>query len=396
MFYTEAQDILLNAAHSFGKETVPLEQAFGRVLCDKITADRDYPPFNRAAMDGYALRFEDFEKGQRSFTVNETIFAGQIPATTLAPNQCYKIMTGASTPPDASLVIRREDTEEKNGTVTILVDIAKPLQNIARRGEDLHQGDTIIDKPLVATPAVISLLAAVGRQSVLVEKLPRIAIVTTGDEVISIDQKVSDVQIRNSNSWLLRSLLHKQGIQPFSVDHVPDEPAALQNAFKQALNADIIISCGGVSAGDADFVPGALAALGVEKLFHKLMIRPGKPIWCGKTADKKMVFALPGNPLSCMVTFCLFVQPFLHACYGLPSPTTILLALQGKRSKKTNLDEFFPVKIIPGAAAVQIVPFNGSGDIRAALFADGFARHPREKTVINAGEPVEFLPILLS
>lgn len=396
MFYTEAQHILMNAAHSFGKETVPLEQAFGRVLCEKITADRDYPPFNRAAMDGYALRFEDFEKGQRNFKVNETIFAGQTPSTKLTPNQCYKIMTGASTPHDANLVIRREDTEEKNGTVTILVDTAKPFQNIAKRAEDLRRDDTIIDKPLTATPAVISLLAAVGKQSVMVEKLPRVAIVTTGDEVIAVDQPVSDVQIRNSNSWLLKSLLHKQGIQPFPVIHVPDEPAALQNAIKQALDADIIISCGGVSAGDADYVPDAMAATGVEKLFHKLMIRPGKPIWCGKTADGKMVFALPGNPLSCMVTFSLFVQPFLNACYGLPAPTTIHLALQGERSKKTNLDEFFPVKIVPGAGAVQIVPFNGSGDIRAALFADGFARHHREKSIIKEGEPVEFLPILLS
>jgi molybdopterin molybdotransferase len=396
MIYTEAQEILKREAHSFGRETVPLEQAFGRVISEKIIADRDYPPFNRSAMDGYALRFEDFEKGERSFTINETIFAGQNPSTKLARNQCYKIMTGASTPQDANLVIRKEDTEEKNGTVTILVDTAKPLQNIAQQGEDLRRDDIIIDKSMTATPAVVSLLAAVGKQSVMVEKLPRVAIVTTGDEVIPVDQAVSDVQIRNSNTWLLRSLLHKQGIQPFSVIHVPDEPAALQRVFKNALDADIIISCGGVSAGDADFVPGTMAALGVEKLFHKLMIRPGKPIWCGKTADGKMVFALPGNPLSCMVTFSLFVQPFLNACYGLPSPTTIPLALQGERNKKTNLDEFFPVKIVPGAAAVQIVPFNGSGDIRAALFADGIARHPREKSVIKEGEAVEYFPILLS
>src|SRR5690349_24298475 len=117
MFYTEAQELVKAEAHSFGKETVPLEQAFGRVLCEKIIADRDYPPFNRAAMDGYALRFEDFEKGQRTFLVNETIFAGQTSSTTISSGQCYKIMTGASTPQDANLIIRREDTEEKNETV---------------------------------------------------------------------------------------------------------------------------------------------------------------------------------------------------------------------------------------------------------------------------------------
>lgn len=396
MFYTEAQQILLKDARSFGKETVKLEQAFGRVICEKIIADRDYPPFNRAAMDGYALRMEDFEKGMRSFAVNETIFAGQTASTNLSPGQCYKIMTGASTPHDANLIIRREDTREQNGSVTILADSAKPMQNIAQRGEDLHHGDIIIDKNIIASPAVISLLAAIGRQSVAVEKLPKVAIITTGDEVIPIDQSVSDVQIRNSNAWLLKSLLHKKGIQPFSEVHVADEPKALQNAFKNALQADIIISCGGVSAGDADFVPGAMEATGVEKLFHKLMIRPGKPIWAGKTNDGKMVFALPGNPLSCMVTFSLFVNPFLNACYGLPSPVTMMMRMKEGRNKKTNLDEFFPVKIMPGTDELQPVPFSGSGDIRAAVFADGIARHPREKSEIQAGEQVEFLPILLS
>jgi molybdopterin molybdotransferase len=396
MFYTEAQEILKAEAHSFGKETVLLQQAFGRVLCEKIVADRDYPPFNRAAMDGYALRYEDFEKGQRSFSVNETIFAGQTHTTSLAPGQCYKIMTGAATPHDANLVIRREDTEERNGSVTILANTVKPLQNIAQRGEDLRRDDIIIGNAVTVMPSVISLLAAIGKQSVMVEKLPRVAIVTTGDEVKAVDEAVTDVQIRNSNAWLLKSLLHKQGIQPVSIAHVADEPTILQNAFRNALQADIIISCGGVSAGDADFVPDAMAALGVEKLFHKLMIRPGKPIWCGKTKDVKMVFALPGNPLSCMTTFSLFVQPFLNACYGLPSPVSLLMTLKTERIKKTNLDEFFPVKIIPGTDELQIVPFNGSGDIRAALFADGLARHPREKSIIQSGEQVEFLPILLS
>jgi len=161
------------------------------------------------------------------------------------------------------------------------------------------------------------------------------------------------------------------------------------------LQGDIVISCGGVSAGDADYVPEVLLACGV-KIFHKLMIRPGKPVWCGQTTDGKTVFALPGNPLSCMVTFSILVQPFLNACYGLPAPTSISMKLNGERTKKTNLDEFFPVKIIPGSNEIEIVPFSGSGDIRAALFADGIARHPRGQTTIHAGEVVEFFPILLS
>ena len=187
--------------------------------------------------------------------------------------------------------------------------------------------------------------------------------------------------------------LRKNNIQPYSVAHLDDDRKKLQTAFKKVLDADIIIASGGVSAGDADFVPEAVEALGVKKLFHKLMIRPGKPIWCGKLPGKGMLFALPGNPLSCMVTFTLFVRPYLHACYGLLQPAIIPMALQQGRMKKTQLDEFFPVKLVPGAAAVSIVPFNGSGDIRAALFADGLARHPLEKSTINPGETVDYISL---
>jgi molybdopterin molybdotransferase len=392
MLYSEAQKILIEQAGSFGKEPVSLEQAFGRVLCEKIVADRDYPPFNRAAMDGFALRYEDFLNGMRKFTVNETIFAGQTPTTKLSSGQCYKIMTGASTPLDATVIVRREDTEEGNGQVTVLIGSLKPMQNIAQRGEDLKKDVMIIDQPVLATPAVISLLAAIGKQKVTVEKLPRVAVITTGNEVMPVDHAVSDVQIRNSNAWLLKSLLAKQNIQPFAIEHVPDDQALLQDAFKKVLDADIIISCGGVSAGDADFVPDAAEALGVKKLFHKVMIRPGKPIWCGKLPGKGMLFGLPGNPLSSMVTFTLFVRPYLQAAYGLPQPHTLSMPLQEERAKKNQLDEFFPVKLVEGG--VKTVPFNGSGDIRAALFADGLARHPLDKPVIQKGEPVAFISFL--
>ncbi len=393
MIYREAQEIILREAHSFGKENVSLEDAFGRVLCEGIVADRDYPPFNRAAMDGYALRYEDFERGIRSFVVNETIFAGQTASTKLKPGQCYKIMTGASTPVDADLVVRREDTEEGNGEVKILMDTVRPFQNIAKRGEDLKKGAIINDHPLAITPAAVSMLAAIGKHSVTVEKSPRVAIISTGDEVVAIDKAVSEVEIRNSNAWLLRALLAKENIQPFSVVHVPDDQEQIQQAFKNALDADIIISCGGVSAGDADYVPGVVKLLGVQKLFHKLMIRPGKPIWCGRLPGNGMLFALPGNPLSCMVTFTLFVRPFIYACYGLPQPVILPVTLKHERAKKNLLDEFFPVKIIDGSTSVEAVPFSGSGDIRAALFADGIARHPREKAMINAGETVEYIAL---
>lgn len=391
--YKEAQQILLDHARSCGKENIPLDNALGRVLSEVIKADRDYPPFDRAAMDGYAFRLSDFKNGMRDFTVIDTIYAGYKPAHTLSEGSCYKIMTGSAVPHDADVLVRREDTNEQTSIVKILVDRLEPFQNIARKGQDLQKGTAVITEPVVCTPSVISMLAVAGRQTITVEKLPTVAIITTGNEVIPLGTEVSDVQIRNSNVWLLKALLAKQGITPVSAAHVLDDKDQLKQSFEKVMHADIIISCGGVSAGDTDFIPVVLPGLGVEKLFHKVAIRPGKPIWCGKRKDGRLIFSLPGNPLSCLVTFTIFIQHYLSACYGLKLSPLLQLPLQGVRTKKTNLDEFFPVQLVKESAVIRLVSFNGSGDIQAALFADGIAIHPQDKPVIENGSKLEYISL---
>lgn len=427
--YRQAQDILIRYAHSFGQEKVGLEAAYGRVLAETIFADRDYPPFNRSSMDGYALRTGDLQKGLRRFVIAETIFAGATHTRTLGPGECYKIMTGAPVPEEADIVIRREDTAEGESAIDILPLTAteippvtasasvpqtdnpatldpgnlrpanpaapvtanwRPFGNIARKGEDLRAGSIVIDQPCLCEPAIMGLLASLGKKEVNVQRLPRVALLTTGNEVVAADAPVHPWQIRNSNRWLLQGFLHKNGLTPSMYEHLPDDIPVMRGALEKALTADIIILSGGVSAGDADHMPGVLEELGVKKLFHKLAIRPGKPAWCGIASGGGMVFALPGNPFSCLVGFVLLIQPFLNACRGLPAPAPLSLPVKTAKKKKTPLDEFFPVKPDGSPARLLSTPLNGSGDIRMGWQATALALHPSGVGDLPAGTEVEY------
>jgi molybdopterin molybdotransferase len=386
--FREAQEIIIAHAHSFGKESVLIDHALGRVLAEYVFADRDYPPFNRVAMDGYAIRLEDFEKGIREFQVIETIYAGQVANKNISSGQCYKIMTGAPLPSSANGVVRREDTVEENDHVQILAENFRPFQNIARQGEDVKEGEEIIDKATRIKPAVITALASLGKAEVVVEKLPNVALFTTGDEVIPVHQPVQPQQIRNSNAALLKALLRQWNIVPVQMAHIPDNEQALEETLHAALSCDMIIMSGGVSAGDADYVPNILEKLGIKKLFHKVAIKPGKPIWCGLMPNSGIVFALPGNPLSCHVTFKLFIEAYLSHAFGLGSTPKLQLNFTGERKKKTVLDEFFPIKISSSPVAAIPLVFHGSGDILAALHADAFALQPAEQMELGKGDGV--------
>jgi molybdopterin molybdotransferase len=389
--YIQAQQQIISLARSFGQETIDISGAQGRVLAGPLVADRDYPPFNRAAMDGYALLYAELDSGQRSFGIVETIFAGQVNQGNISAGQCFKIMTGAAVPAPCDIIIRREDTIEKNGTVTILSDNCRVWQNIARKGEDLSENETVLLTPALVNPSLTGILASLGKPSIRVEKLPRAAIFTTGDEVIAINQPVSKIQIRNSNQHLLKALLYNRKVQPEICEHVRDEKSQLREAFEKALGLDILIMSGGVSAGDADYVPEVLEGLGVEKLFHKVAIKPGKPFWCGQMPNGGMVFALPGNPFSCLVTFTLFIDPYLRACSGLQPKQVLRMPLIKGRTKKTSFDEFFPVRITGPVPQLESIYFNGSGDIRAGLGADGLGLHPAHLDELRDGMMVDFI-----
>ncbi len=391
--YEEAQRLILEQVKTFTNETIALEDANGKILAEPIVADRDYPPFNRATMDGFAFNYADFAKGITQFKIIDTIFAGSLINKALQTGECFKIMTGAAVPLSANVVIRKEDTIVDDNIVTLHIETCKPFQNIAKRGEDITAKSTILTTNMLCSPAVISVLAALGKSTVTVKQLPKVCVFTTGNEIVPVNTyPIDTVQIRNSNQFLLKSLLKQWQIEPTICQHIKDDKAALIAAFKEALSSDIIIINGGVSAGDADYVPEVLTSLGVQLLFHKIAIRPGKPLWCGKLPNGGLVFALPGNPFSCMVTFQLFIKPYLLACFGLHQQVFLQIPLAATKVKNVGLDEFFPVKL--QASPISIIPlhFKTSGDVKAPLFADGIALHPSAMQALEANTIVNYLP----
>ncbi|PRY52806.1 molybdopterin molybdotransferase [Arcticibacter pallidicorallinus] len=387
-----ALSLISSLVKGFAHEFVALEEADGRILSKDITADRNYPPFNRAAMDGYAIMQSDWKKGIRKYKVAETILAGQASQTQISSGYCYKIMTGAATPPVADVIIRREDANELDQEVELRADDLRIYQNISREGEDTKKGDLLVKAPVRCSSQIISLLAATGNHLVSVYALPSVSVITTGDEVVPLPAEVTAFQIRNSNQFLLKSLLKKWQISAWFSRHVADEINSLTEALSQAITSDITIINGGVSAGDADYVPAILKSLGVREIFHKVAIRPGKPLWVGQTSEGKVVFALPGNPLSCLTTFSIFVESFLFKSMGFESRPLYKLPILQDRSKKHPLTEFFPVSLDPKTGGLQILPFNGSGDITAGLFADGLAVQPDDCPSLLNGDLVAFYP----
>lgn len=388
--YTLALEILLANTQNFGAESVDLDNSLNRVLAENIFADRDYPPFNRSAMDGIALTLNDIENGLTNFTIIETIYAGEACSLPLKTGQCYKIMTGAAVPLCADVVIKVEDIKINQQIASLQTNPVSAFQNIAQQGQDIKNGELAIAKHTKITPSIIGLLATLGKNKIHVNKVPTLAIITTGGEVKAVNEAVSEVQIRNSNQHLIKALLKQNNIEPLCCQHIIDNEQLLLEGIQNYLNVDILIICGGVSAGDADYVPAVLNNLGVKKMFHKVAIKPGKPIWCGKKQNGAMVFALPGNPFSCLVTFKIFIEAYLKKCIGLPQNITKTLPIGYARSKKTKFDEFFPVIVDYETKCFNNVGINGSGDIRLGMQANGLALHPAKMGDILKGETLYF------
>ena len=389
--YEEALAVVLSSAKSFGQETIKLDQSLGRIIAEDIFSDRDYPPFNRASMDGYAILTADFENGKKELFCIRTILAGQICTDVLQSGECFKIMTGAAVPDGIDAVIRVEDSAfaELAYRVSFNVPNVKKFQNIALKGQDTLANTLVLPKGTRVTPQVIGTLATFGKGNIVVEKLPRVTIISTGDEIIDVDEHVSNVTIRNSNQYVLQAMLKAFKIEKIKLKLIKDNKSQLREKLKKAVsNSDILLMSGGVSAGDADFVPQILQEVGVEKIFHKINIRPGKPIWFGKKPDGCTVFALPGNPLSCQTTFKIFVEPFLVKCFGSSPPEMFRFPMATQRIKKTNLDEFFPVALYGTPTQVHQKKFNGSGDITAGLFAEGMAWQCYDKMILEKGDNI--------
>ena len=380
----EAWNTLTSRALPLDVESVELSNSGGRVLRQSLIADRDYPPFHRVAMDGYALSLASWTQGQRSFRVQELQTAGQLPAVLRNPMDCIEIMTGAKLPTGCDVVIRYEDSERRGDQVHFLDELnLEPYTNIHPQGADCAKGSVFNDVTMNAPAAALA--ASFGQAEVLVTRQVRVAIIGTGDELVGIAEKPLDYQIRTSNIHAMKMALERKGHLVLSAQSLADQKDRITAVVADALaTADIVLLSGGVSAGKTDFIPSVLHDCGVEKIFHKIAQRPGKPLWVGQTKSGTTVFGLPGNPVSTLVCLYRYVMPYLDLIQGkepAPRPYAELLA---PRSSNHNLTFFVPVKLrytSDGRILADAAPHHGSGDFVALSGTDGFLEIP------GTGEP---------
>jgi molybdopterin molybdotransferase len=400
-----------------GCKAVDLLQTAGRVLAQSVTADRDIPPFPRSTRDGYAVRTADLSRLPAKLKVIGEIKAGlrQLPSP-LSPGEAFSIMTGAPAPPGADAVVMVEYTSQQGSSVEITRGVA-PGENIVPQGAEAKHGTLLLDRGTRLNEADIALAASVGRSRLQVFIRPRIAVLTTGDEIVDVDAQPGPTQIRNSNSYSLAAQIQQAGGDPVLLPIAPDEPRRLRHLIEEGLQSDLLIMTGGVSMGRYDLVEQVLAELHAEFFFTGAQIQPGKPVVFGRvlsgpcgsrlarsgasapasnTDQHKYFFGLPGNPVSTMVTFELFARPMLEALAGTsPSPLTFLHArLKSEIRVKTGLTRFLPA-ILSGAYAdahAELVPWQGSGDIAARSRSNCYIVIPPDRDRILANEWVPILP----
>ena len=380
-------------------ERVPLAQARGRILREAIVADRDMPPFARSAMDGYALRAADVASTPVTLAVIEQIPAGYTPRHVVGSGQAAKIMTGAPMPEGADAVQMVERTEgEGKQSVTILQAVS-PGENVRHAGEDLQGGASLLQSGAPLDASAMALLAMTGRSVVTVSRRARVAVIPTGDELVPVDEDPGDAKIRESNGHMIRALAEAAGADVELFPIVPDLIEELESAIDAALEtADVVLLSGGVSMGDYDLVARALTRLGCRPTFDRVAIQPGKPLWFGGTGDPKgpLVFGLPGNPVSSLVDFIVFVRPALEALAGARATDRHLPArLAEPVHRRKGRRGYFPARLgsSQDALDVRLVPTKGSADMVAMSKADALAIFSEEVEEFAAGTVVPVLPL---
>ena len=385
-----ARDTILDKIQPLGIERVGFLEARGRVIAETITATRRQPPWDNSAMDGYALRSEDAQgasaEAPRTLTIVEEIQAGSLPQVTLGPGQAARIFTGAPVPPGADAVIRQEDTEAAPGIVGVKVAVP-PGNDIRRAGEDQEIGDTLIEAGTWVRPGEIGLLAGNRRTWVPVVRRPRVAILSTGNELSEPDQPGHGGQIVNTNAYAMAAQVEEAGGIPTVLPIGEDTPEGLEILLREALQADVVLTSGGVSVGDHDHVKPVMESLGVEMSFWKIRMTPGKPVAFG-TFDGRPVFGLPGNPVSSMVTFEIFVRPALLKLQGRKDIYRgTHKAILTSRARKKSLPHFLRVTLgeEDGRLTCSSTGPQGSGILRSMSLARALAFAPGTNRWVEAG-----------
>jgi molybdopterin molybdotransferase len=393
---SEAQSLVLAKAHVLSAAPVPLSyELLGQVLAEDVVSDIDMPPFDKSLMDGYAVRSADLSDGKALLTVVEELTAGQTPKRALAAGQATRIMTGAPIPAGADAVVMIERTRPASDDRVQIEDRPpRPGQNIMPRGREMRRGEIILSAGAPLRPQEFGVLATVGRITIAVIPRPRVTILSTGDEIVDAPEKPGPGQIRNGNGPMLQAQVVRAGGIPQYLGISRDRAEELRSKIKQGLQSDILVLSGGVSAGKLDLVPGTLGELGVQAHFHKVEMKPGKPVFFG-TWKKTLVFGLPGNPVSALACFELFVRPAIRRLAGheKPGPFFVEATLAENFTYKTDRPTYYPAWMNWEGKGYQVrpVPWFGSPDLRALTQANAFIFIAAGEHQLPAGQVVSVM-----
>jgi molybdopterin molybdotransferase len=398
----EALAEVLGQAKRLPAKSIALSNALGLVLAEDVASDLDSPPHDKSIVDGYAVRSADLEAGTLEFDVIEEVVAGQVPTRAIEPGQATRIMTGAPIPfgADAVVMIERatllpaESPGSHEASVQLAAHPFRAGQNIMRRGTSMRSGDRVLTAGQPLGPIEIGVLAEVGKATVAVVDRPKVAVLATGDELLDVAETPEAGKIRNSNGPMLLALAARANATPIDLGIGRDDHDDLRARIADGLEADVLVLSGGVSAGVLDLVPQVLRELDVEQVFHKIRLKPGKPLWFGvhkRARRQTLVFGLPGNPVSSLVSFELFVRPALGALMGRDDfalrETSAPLAREF--SQRGEREACLPARIVGGR--VELLAWHGSGDLRTLVDASALACFPAGDASYRAGESVRTL-----
>jgi molybdopterin molybdotransferase len=394
---SEAQELILSNTIELPSVDSSLEESYGHVIREAFFADRNFPPFHRVCMDGIAISFVSWEKGCRKFAVQDFQGAGEAPKELYNKESCIEVMTGAVLPKGCDCVIRFEDLSIENSKASLVEGLElKEMQHVHKQGIDYPVGAKLSRKGERILAPLSAVAATIGKQRVLASKSPKIAVISTGDELVSINETPKSYQIRRSNSYCLQSTLFSCNFTNVSIFHLNDNKEEMLTEMAKILEEfDCLIITGGVSMGKLDYVPQVLKELFVDRVFHGVRQRPGKPLWFGVGSKKQLVFGLPGNPVSALVGAHRYVLPALKKAQGDISIKIPYGELTKNFQFNSSLTFFLPVQVeYTNSAKIEVTPkqVNGSGDFASLLSSDGFIELPETKKEFLKGEayPLRF------
>jgi molybdopterin molybdotransferase len=391
----EALDKILSRIEPLGFEKVSILEALGRVIGEDIHASRDIPPFDNSGMDGYAVRSEDIQNASSyrpvRLEVIDDLPAGFIPKKDLEQGKAIRIMTGAPIPKGADTIVPVEDTKQE-GQFVVIFETVSPGGYIRRAGEDVRKEECVISRGDLIRPGEVGMLASVGRSFVSVFQRPLVAILCTGEELVDVDEEMEGVKIVSSNSYTLAAQVKDCGAIPIQLGIARDRKEEIKEKLLQGIRADVLISSAGVSVGDYDFVKDALSDLGIEMVFWRVAMKPGKPVVFGLLQGKP-VFGLPGNPVSSMVSFEQFVRPALLKMMGhrqLFRPVIEAILKEDIR-KRPGRRHFIraSVSFENEHYVVTLTGAQGSGILKSMVKANGLMVIPEDRELVKAGDKVK-------